>query len=1437
MSNHTMSNICGQTQQSASFSTVRYKGIDYISEFSVRRKILRNMLELPVPFQLFSNIYPHNGQLQDITYRAPWANKKAMCTLQVTGSILEDLKASLCFPECLERYNVLQRGRRLEDVVPSSNPESQCSISTTEALWLSDGVGNCVTKLPWDEHFSPCSTDACCFRFDDLSLPEEVIFGENLQCFKSHLPLFQAMLQRLMIMTVSDPVLNSTVKDLERIVFGHCASYDTVLDQVKHATLAEGSVTEDFKQEAVLNEETLMLPVEVHMDSSQRQAASYSFAEIQDSLNVSPESIEEHLPLKDLLKEVTCTDKCKAELEVLQMPESSFANMTFKEPKSPAASKSYAEMELDLPLSPCNLALCLPDLFVSSRELSAEILSPVYKHHFLSENDCEKMEKVVWKAEKQHQDVARFLFAEPQVGKPFVQIQPLPELLTLLNVEMETVAELKDSIVKLQFTNITPVKPENLSKNTEMSKNECKSTVGASCMDERFSTLPIVKIDEMLCKRSLNASCPTAVHPKPLQSAVPAQVKRGTTVKFFIKECIPHKGDRPTATATEGKKDCKGPPEQCSRMQANSSTCLSEELPGFSKVIPMSKSSPLRHRDKNSEVISTIHKLLKQAEQRRENNVSKSSPLCNGLRGNNGDDSVVQFCEDPFSCFVRIRAKQKYPVQKPQLSSPASAEENLSRTCTGKVLPEDRIHTVIQVSETERSVAATETVFPLVEKQAPIRKTVCVPATESQRNAYMELHTMALPLMRKRQDLGISAFNNQDFSTLSSELTRFLLKQQEKMLQTAQGGDGVFNEMALLHILITLKELILLRSDLSTATGYLAQAKDSCTLSCLDELMRKFEVLQYLSQKRQEPKPELLELQKQINKWMKSHADHNTRVLVLTVSSVNTELLTALEQVSGKSVSEVKPEEGKHKVVSRDVMDRLSFSWCVVVCSQHIGPDFPWQCFSMVFELHCANHSPFGSLCSEKNINFISFSTAVPESTDFTEEPTAGSYLNTVPFVLLITDGLLKRLKIQLALEAKYDMVLLERKHSPSALRLRGNRYDVITVDENTAILIQEVSELEMKIGEGSELVVMRLSALSLQFSRCWLILHCTENHRALFSSNIYINLIHIYSACVMFGNNSEKFTVKVLLVCEEEEIASYIYQICLQTLMTSKRDVLSWLDRDWLSVQPTEAEHCLLQFPCINPLVAQLMLRKAPSLQWLLGASFSELQEMFPHILHRVIKLFSEITAKSRVKKAEKKRENSLFSFINSPANPHHPPLWTGQGVDEPQADLEDRTPSSQFAEFIAGHDTRRGEETCRKYNFFPDPALSYNSFTQSQFSQGSATASVWQPLGEEFFQNPNLLPGRAVAPGSARVPQDLLPTPEVLSCRNTVCGFSSGAQGQTLWSSPENHPTHKNREERKRRRGEDGVHNALQHCKRGKLLCERVPGRNDGQTRLRFF
>ncbi|XP_073716650.1 protein shortage in chiasmata 1 ortholog isoform X2 [Misgurnus anguillicaudatus] len=856
-------------------------------------------------------------------------------------------------------------------------------------------------------------------------------------------------------------------------------------------------------------------------------------------------------------------------------------------------------------------------------------------------------------------------------------------------------------------------------------------------------------------------------------------------------------------------------PERCSEIQRNCSvtTCTSGEQLNISEVLEMFKSSPLRH--KHTEVISTV---TKPPEQRREGTTCKSVDRSKSRHVNSSAAKSHQSL-DPFSSFIWLRTLQKSPIPTPQKSSPTSTEMNVSRSPRGKALPVLRVNAADKVLDSKNNITATETRLPSEER--PISRTIHVQATETQRNAYRELKVLGLPCLNKAHESGVSGLNNRDFDTLSPELTRFLLKQQERTRQTQQGGDCVLDDITLLHILVTLKEL-LLKSDLHAAIDYLARVKTSCALNCLDELMKKFEVLLYLSRKRPEPDPKLLELQDQISTWMNSHLDHNTKALVLTVNTVTTKVFAALRQVLGDSVYALVPKEGNCKVTSREVMESLSRSRCVLLCRQHIGPDFPWQSFILVFEIHCVDHSPFSSVCSERNITYISFSTAVPEFKD----GNTVSYLDSIPFVLFVTEGLLKHSRIQRALETTYDMTLLERKHPPCAPKLGGADYDVITVDENTAVLIQEVSELEME--KASSRVVMRLSALSLQFTRCWLILHCDESHRALISSSVYLNLVFIYSSFVLFGHKSKKFDVKVLLVCEEEEIARYIYQICLHTLMSSDRDALSWLDRDWLSVQPTDAEHCLLQFPCINPLVAQLMLTRAPSLQWLLRASLVELQEMLSQVPHKVIKLFSDITAKHNIKMTASESENKA-SLQTNIFDHHHPqrdvchsqqPVYFTESLSGQQ---EDKMPPSRFCDLI-------GQSLCRQEDHISDRAqASTNSHTQLKmgpFSQDSASLNVWQTQDEgRIHLNPDLVPKQAA----------VLSGPQVLDSRNSVCEVSCRRQRQTHWRSPEN-ITDQKTAERKRQRTED-VHTVFPHYKRGKLLCEKVPGRNDGQTRLRFF
>lgn len=157
----------------------------------------------------------------------------------------------------------------------------------------------------------------------------------------------------------------------------------------------------------------------------------------------------------------------------------------------------------------------------------------------------------------------------------------------------------------------------------------------------------------------------------------------------------------------------------------------------------------------------------------------------------------------------------------------------------------------------------------------------------------------------------------------------------------------------------------------------------------------------------------------------------------------------------------------------------------------------------------------------------------------------------------------------------------------------------------------------------------MRLMALSFQYSYCWIILYAKKTKSEYyFTEKTLHHLALIYAALVSFGLKSEELDVKLIITPGVEETALIIRQIADHNLMTSKRDPREWLDKSWLEVSPSKEEMYLLDFPCINPLVAQLMLNKGPSLHWILLATLCQLQELLPEVPEKVLKHFCDITS-----------------------------------------------------------------------------------------------------------------------------------------------------------------------------------------------------------------
>ncbi|KAI4887103.1 hypothetical protein NFI96_025749 [Prochilodus magdalenae] len=1118
------------------------------------------------------------------------------------------------------------------------------------------------------------------------------------------------------------------------------------------------------------------------------------------------------------------------------------------------------------------------------------------------------------------------VITEPQIPSS-ARGPSIPELWSLLEAEREPLNtdSPTDSQRQCTFTLLpqkTCTEPMTLEKPAAPVKEEDAI--------EQFLLLSVVQIDgECRCTHQLFQAAPSSVkdvspHSITSVTPVPSCVGAGKAVKFILLEEAPQK-----QSTTSESKDTAGQPMAVNKCPPKDTQ--SEALPGTvsgtnqfndhlsentlkedgghvtATSIQTSHRPSEEHQETPSKTLNSLDSpgdlqvaQVTPVEQKLDDGLISTVSVSPAQSVRQVGESVTRLAAfkssqrsfslfepledfDPLSSFVMLRTSQRSPVvQKPQQISLHTPEPDSAQRCTRKPIPcSDLLEASKKAKHSEASLRITEKAFS---------KTIYVQATEAERFAYFELHALAQPSLSRVRESDPNALKRKDFASLTLEDTRFSLKQQERLLSVGQGRDGVYNDVALLHILVRAKE-VLLKCDFNTAIGYLEEAQSTCTMGGLKELLRRLQVLQYLNHRNnEEHRPRVLHLQEQTNTYLQRNIS-NTVLVITATECVRAELVTALSQVPGSSVSAVLPDKDKSKVDSRAVLDRCLFwlwicctevqssvgvqpfncmcsslacSRSLVVCSQQVGADFPWQRFTVVLEFDNLCHSTPSSFCSQNNVNYICFCTETPD-TDLAVPPQA--YLDSVPFLLFISEGLLKSSDLLQLLESKYNMTFLDRSYSQSLQRLGAT--DVITVDEKTAILLQELEELQLE--QASESVVIRLSALSLQFTRCWIILHFNEQHSKLVHGDVFRNLVLIYSSFVLFGLKSEDLEIKVLLVCDVADIAWYVHQICLHTLLSSERSVWSWFDRDWFSVVETEEEKCLVCFPCVNSVVAQLMLRRAPSLQWLLEASFSDLKESFPEFPHKVCKLFSEITALHRLTAAPSLSETEITAPLpcKDMLHPPHPQL-PHQAVDGDQPHSDSLTHTQLFLQHSS---TEPGSPGLVQQQGIVDRgwygAVSGASVTPSECvydsqswpgehtQDGRYTAGPFGEGEENWTVDASSLSAPDLSLSHKHPAHFELPAPAVLfsqdapveemkvqQWRSSVCGTSSRGQQSDIYSILSQYqrwiectPLKPIGPERKRPAREGAGETGFPECKRGKLLFERVPGRCDGQTRLRFF
>ncbi|KAM9744598.1 uncharacterized protein shoc1 [Menidia menidia] len=1420
-------------------------------------KVTMNLLALPTPYLSGSSAqYPHDGELPDISYRSPWIRGKVIssCTLSVSGSVLDDLWRVKQPSPSLERYLV----ENDQEVIPSSNPESlkesdlDQNVCLLKKPHINDRCEESFVKLTAGQ-MKEGNTNK------DFLMPDELVPSDHLLQLKRHLPTLKTILSRLRTLHVADPLLSSAgiriSDDATFSCFRKRASYEKPHDMDTISSQPRENIQEQFVKESVLEEKLLnhwtssfqfwmcwiSLKVRLRWECFFYKQASCiqtnqgincnSFGILLESLaNRSTDIFQYDVP-QEKGKDSKMTG-------VLMEPE-------FAGPLLPAA-----EMELDVTLSPA------PDkrpahICVSTSQLLQEDASPISGLPLLSAKTQKELKVELWKSEKNLMFVAAFLLSEPQMYEPASDFQPLREALTAIRLEKEEVVTAVDSLnvqvdprvsqglnCRCEFTvnsksKLSPTREEEKEVFTKLLPEdvEGESRIRARTvyfMCNRFSPLisdrsPLLDLHE---ETTVDRSEITFIS----HTVTTNLTRKETAAIISIEEEISEK--RTSAHTNNRTGECDWKVEPC---------VITPVL--NTRVTPTSRHEVFkRHQTKND--------------------------------------------LDPLSTFMMLRSQQKPPVAAAHQSSDTTTEE--SRQIAQKELQpsSERLQMsdrraeytdIAVVGEASRDLKpaaqwrSKPLDLPVSVSEPQDRQTlrvVQVQATASQLHVYCELLAFARPYLSSAREMGLNFQKSVDFSCLAPDQTHFLLKQQERALcrAPAQSADLVrdqeklFNQAALIHVLVSFKEL-LLKCDISPALEYLTEAAKGCAEQSLKQLLKRLQVILYLSRKKQEPNLKLLELQRLLAEWLRSRTGHD-KAKVLVIHSVDSEdsrseISCSLNQVTGLDVAPVCLDEGQKQLNGASVVNSVGSSDCALVCERHIGPDFPWSCFSLVVELDRPGQSPWSRVCRERSLSHLSFSTTISDS-----ECAPWCLEDHVPYVLFVTEGLLNCPQLLQTLESGFNVTVLERNHPPTLQGLGGiSNYALITVDESTVIIIQEQEELCQE--RASESLVMRLAALSLQYSCCWLILHCPDSRGGGFSSEAFNNLVLVYSSLVLFGGKSENLNVKVLIVSEVLEMANFINHICFTALMSSDSDPLSYLTRDWLTVMPSQEEESLSLFPSINPLVGQLMLKRARSLPWLLGAPLPQLEDLLPEVPHKVLKLFSDITSLYRT--------DSGPSETNGDAG-----LWTPSGDCEPLSG--DHSVSPLFGAAPGGADfcQQASQSTDFKLDLkcpFEGPDVDIQRHWTREEPKGPAWRSKaratgrvvervsdeWTPMPPQrdftFHQHlpgsplkldfsPVLQPSdhsrRSLLPPAGR---DLLhPLDQLSPALDVLWGHGqreSGVsfRGADMRAVPGGSGCWRGLERKRSGEAAGVVGPVLKPVKRGKLSYERVPGRSDGQTRLRLF
>ncbi|XP_050617379.1 protein shortage in chiasmata 1 ortholog isoform X7 [Macaca thibetana thibetana] len=972
-----------------------------------------------------------------------------------------------------------------------------------------------------------------------------ILFVSN----RKHLPTLHTLLSRLKLFLVKDPLLDFKGQIFTEVNFSRdCFSLQETLEAFVKEDFCMDKV--NFCQEKLedtirLNEpSSFLIEYEFLIPPSLKPEIDIpSLSELKELLNLVPEIIN-YVDESEKLFERDLTNKHGIE-DIGDIKFSSTEILTIQNQSEPEECSKPGELEM--PLTPLFLTCQHTSVNSLCTELQTFPLSPVCKIHLLTAEESANKYYMMWQLERCRSPLNPFLLTAPRIQEPHSQY---------------SFTDLKK---------ILSVKEESLVINLEKAEWWKQAGLNLKMMET------LEHLNTYLCHNNLSSN------DTEIEVFLPTKVLQ-------LESCLEHKSHSSPIALIEEK-------------STNDHLSLPQKSPSLAKEVPdlcfsdeyfSDKRAAKEEKPKNDQ--EPVNRIIQKKE-----NEDHFELDCTGPSIKSSSSSIIKKASfehgkkqendlDLLSDFIMLRNKYKTCTSKTEVTN--SDGKHDKEACSLTLQEESPIVHVNKTLEEINQERGTDNVIE-------------IQASDSQCQAFCLLEAAASPILKNFVSSCTLPTANWKFATVIFDQTRFLLKEQEKVV-----SDAVHQ-------------------------GYLSKAKDiynSILGPHLGDIWRQLEIVQFIRGKKPETNYKIQELQCQILNWMQSQQQIKILIIIRMDSDGEKHLLIQiLNKIEGLTLTVLHSKERKDFLESEGVLKGTSS--CVVVHNQYIGADFPWSNFTFVVEYNYVEDSCWTKHCKDLNIPYMAFKVILPDTVfkRSTLLDRFGGFLLEIqiPYVFFASEGLLNTPDILQLLESNYNISLVERECSES-LKLFGSseRYVVVTVDEHTAIILQDLEELNCE--KASDNIIMRLMALSLQYRYCWIILYTKEtlNSEYPLTEKTLHHLALIYAALVSFGLNSEELDVKLVIAPGVEATALIIRQIADHNLMTSKRDPHEWLDKSWLEVSPSEEEMYLLDFPCVNPLVAQLMLNKGPSLHWILLATLCQLQELLPEVPEKVLKHFCSITS-----------------------------------------------------------------------------------------------------------------------------------------------------------------------------------------------------------------